>query len=75
MRHSVEVPTLCFLVDVNALFTMRNCALLVMIDKSYYYILHYVTTSAINSIWTQAASITVRIVAQRDVFIRLTRSL
>ena len=38
-----------------------------MIDKSYYCILHYVTTSAINSIWTQAASVTVRIVAQRDV--------
>ena len=37
-----------------------------IIDKGYSYILHYVTTSAIDSIWTQAASITVRIVAQRN---------
>ena len=60
-------PTLCFLVEVNALFLMRNCALLLMIDKSYSFFLHYVTKSAINSTWTQAAIITVRIVAERGV--------
>jgi len=51
----------------RTMFTRRELEVpRTIIDKGYSYILHYVTTSAIDSIWTQAASITVRIVAQRN---------
>ena len=65
-------PTLCLLVEVNAFFfdeqlcfTSNDCQK--FWPTHSYYILHYVAIAIINSIWTQAASITVRIVTQRDV--------
>ena len=65
--------TLCFFKEVKASLRMlweRKCAWLLMIDNSFslrIMIILYITTFVIISVRRQSASITVRIVAQRNV--------
>lgn len=65
--------TLCFFKEVKASLRMlweRKCAWLLMIDNSFslrIMIILYITTFVVISVRRQSASITVRIVAQRNV--------